>query len=118
MAAQVLNDRTVEIEFVLAADDICRPCRHLQLGSTCDDVLAQTDEPMSKQAYNDALDSRLFFYLGIEPGTRFTVHEFLEKLNPHIPGIERICTHPSEQQADRLQGLTQGLLKLGIEPVS
>lgn len=115
-AAQVLNRMTMEIELVLAADEICYPCRHLQADGICDDVLSQLAEPTSKQAYNDELDSRLFSYLGMEPGARLTMREFLTRLHEHIPGIERLCTHPGEKEADRLQGLKQGLQRLGIEP--
>lgn len=115
VAAQVLSDMTVEIELVLAADAICDPCCHLQPGGRCDDVLSQLAEPVSKQAYNDELDGRLFPHLGIQPGTRLTMREFLERVQTHIPGIERICTHPGEEQADRLQGLRQGLRRLDIE---
>jgi hypothetical protein len=39
VAAQVLTDLSLEIEFVLAADAICDPCRHLQSNGVCDDVL-------------------------------------------------------------------------------
>jgi hypothetical protein len=115
VAAQVLADLTIEVEFVLAADDICTPCCHLQPGDVCDDVLSQLTEPVSKQAYNDGLDSRLFPYLGMQPGTRLTVRAFLERVQQHIPGIEQICAHPGEKQADRLQGLRQGLERLGVE---
>ena len=115
VAAQVLADTSIEVEFVLAADDICSPCCHLQAGGVCDDVLSQLAEPVSKQAYNDGLDSKLFPYLGIQPGARLTVREFLERVSAHVPGIEQICTHPGEQQADRLQGLRQGLQRLDAE---
>jgi len=113
VAARVLTDMTIEIEFVCAADEICSPCCHLRAGELCDDVLSQLAEPVSKQTYNDELDSRLFPYLGIEPGTRLTVRQFLERLDQHLPGIERICTHPGEKQADRLHGLRRGLQRLG-----
>jgi hypothetical protein len=115
VAEKVLADLTVEIEFVLAADDICAPCRHLRPGGLCDDVLSQLAKPVSKQAYNDALDGSLFPYLGMQPGTRLSMREFLGRLQEHIPGIEQICTHPGEEQADRLQGLEAGLERLGIE---
>jgi hypothetical protein len=114
VAAQVLADLDMEIELVLAADDICHPCRHLQPDGRCDDVLAQLAEPISKQTYNDGLDARLFPHLQIRPGARMTVREFLEKLNAHTPGIEKICTHPGESQERRLEGLAKGLASLGI----
>jgi hypothetical protein len=60
----VLNALSLEIEFVLAADDICAPCRHLQPNGLCDDILSQLTEPVSKQTYNDDLDGKLFPYWG------------------------------------------------------
>ena len=114
VATRVLNDLSMEIEFVLAADDICYPCRHLQPDGICDDVLSQLAEPISKQVYNDGLDSKLFPYLGIEPGARLTLREFLERVSQHFPGVEQLCTHPGEQETDRRQGLAAGLSRLGI----
>ncbi len=114
VATQVLAHPDLEIELVLAADDICRPCRHLQPDGRCDDVLHQLAEPTPKQDYNDALDTELFPLLGIAPGALMTVRQFLEKLSALTPGIETTCTHPGEKQQDRLEGLTKGLAKLGI----
>ena len=110
----MLADQTLPIELVLAADDICAPCRHLRADGTCDDVLAQLADPISKQAYNDRLDERVFAALGLEPHARLTVRAFLERLHEHVPGIEHICTHPGEDQADRLHGLRAGLDRLGV----
>jgi hypothetical protein len=72
------------------------------------------EPPLSKQAYNDELDRRLFSALGMRPGEEMTVRAFLEKVNEHTPGIEKMCTHPGEQEAYRLAGLEQGLKRLGI----
>jgi hypothetical protein len=116
VAAQVLNDLALEIEFVLTADAICAPCRHLQPNGLCDDVLSQLAEPVSKQAYNDALDSKLFPYLGIAPGARLTMRQFLERVRQHLPGIEQVCTHPGEDRGSRRQGLEDGLLRFGMVP--
>ena len=63
---------------------------------------------------NDDLDARVFAYLGLEPHTRLTVRAFLERLHAHVPGIELICTHPGEDQSERLRGLRQGLKRLGL----
>jgi len=114
VAARVLADPSIQIELVLAADDICAPCCHLQADGSCDDVLSQLAEPISKQAYNDALDARVFAALGLQPHARLTVRQFLERLQTRVPGIEQICTHPGESQADRLLGLQAGLERLGL----
>jgi len=78
------------------------------------DVLHQLDPPPSKQEYNDTLDSRLFDYLDFAPGAVITIRQFLEIVTKKVPGIEKICTHPKEDQSRRLNGLIQGLIKLGI----
>ena len=114
VAEQVVSDPDTEVKFVLAADDICFPCKHLRADGQCEDVLHQLDEPESKQSYNDRLDSNLFSYLGMQMGTRTTVRAFLERLNEHKPGIEKICTHPGEKAEHRLSGLEKGLMRLGI----
>ena len=99
---------------MLFADDICEGCEHLLPDGKCKDVLAQLSPSPSKQAYNDVLDSRLFDDLSIEPDSVITTREYLEAVNKKVPGIEKICTHPKENQQERLNGLVSGLNKLGI----
>ena len=114
VADQVIHDLDLELELVLAADEICEPCRHLRADGGCADVLHQLEEPVSKQTYNDALDGELFAYFGMRPGTRMGLREFLGRLNAHTPGIEKVCTHPGELEEHRLDGLVKGLVRLGI----
>ena len=114
VAQIILSDTKLKVEFIAGADEICQPCKHLTSNGLCDDVLSQTDPPLSKQEYNDALDHRLFDYLGFAPGTVMTILQYLEIVDKKVPGIEEICTHPREDQRQRLDGLIQGLIKLGI----
>jgi hypothetical protein len=114
VAEQVLKDPDLVVEFVLAADEVCYPCRHLRADGRCEDVLGQLETPISKRTYNDALDAKLFSYFGMQPGTRMTVGEFLIRLNAHTPGVEKLCTHPGETERYRLDGLQQGLVMLGV----
>ena len=108
-ARRVIEEPDVGIEFVLAADDICAPCLHLQPDGRCDDELEQVSPPESKQAYNDRLDSAVFAFLGMEPGARLSLQEFLARLRQQAPDIAGLCAHPGETEADRLAGLTKGL---------
>jgi len=114
VAQQVVNHPHLGVELVLAADEICYPCRHLRVDGQCEDILHQLEEPISKQTYNDELDGKLFSNFKIQPGTRMTVGEFLERLNEHTPGIEKVCTHPGEMERSRLEGLMRGLTRLGV----
>jgi hypothetical protein len=109
-----VNNPDLVVEFVLAADEVCYPCRHLRADGWCEDILPQLEAPTSKQAYNDALDAKLFLFLKMQPGTRMTVREFLEQLDAHTPGIEKICAHPGETGTYRLDGLQRGLVRLGV----
>jgi hypothetical protein len=47
VAAALIADPEVQIEFGLGADDICAPCQHLVNGR-CDDVVGSVDPPVSK----------------------------------------------------------------------
>jgi hypothetical protein len=114
VAGAILSNLELEVEFVIGADEICRPCTHLHADGRCDDVLHQLDPPISKQRYNDDLDARLFGYLGLMSSRVITIRKYLEIVAKHLPGIEKICTHPGEDQADRLAGLQQGLTRLGL----
>jgi hypothetical protein len=112
VAEAVLAAPEVAIEFVVGADDICAPCKHLIQGR-CDDVLSQLDPPIAKQDYNDDLDRRVLAYLGMGEGSVLTFGEFLKVVREHLGGIEEVCTHPKEEPAERLARLTHGLEKLG-----
>lgn len=114
VARAILAQVERQIEFVVGADEICRPCIHLQSDGRCDDVLSQLDPPISKQAYNDDLDTRVLNYLGLESSESMTIRKYLEIVARHLPGLEEICTHPGEDRATRLQGLQQGVARLGI----
>jgi hypothetical protein len=114
VAPELLSNLDKEIKLVLTADDICRGCEHLVRDGKCKDVLSQLTPSPSKQAYNDVLDSRLFDEFSILPNTVITFHQYLETVNEKVPGIEKICTHPKENQEERLQGLIDGLVRLGI----
>lgn len=114
VAPRLLSKLDQKIKLVLSADAICEGCKHLLPDGQCEDVLAQLTPSPSKQAYNDLLDSRLFDDLRIEPNAMITTGEFLFEVNKKLPGIEKICTHPKEDQQERLNGLISGLIKLGI----
>ena len=115
VAAAVLSDLDLDIEFIVGADAICQPCKHLQPDGRCDDMLHRLDPPVSKQAYNDGLDRRLLAYLELQPGAVLTVRRFLERVGARVPGIETVCTHPKRDERERLAGLAEGLAKLGIQ---
>jgi len=44
----------------------------------------------------------------------FTTRKYLELVNEKVPGIEKICTHPKTNEEERLNGLIDGLIELGI----
>jgi len=111
---KILSDLNLKVKLIIGADDVCAGCKHLMPDGKCKDVLAQLKPSPSKQAYNDVLDSRVFDCLSIDPGTVLTVHRYLELVSEKTPGLEEICTHPKENKADRLQGLVNGLVKLGV----
>jgi hypothetical protein len=114
VAPKLLSSVDLKVKLVVAADDICKGCMHLKADGTCDDVLAQLHPSPSKQAYNDVLDCRLLDYLAIENNSVMTVRKFLQIVNEKVPGIEKICTHPKEDEKERLKGLVKGLTKLGV----
>lgn len=118
VAPKLLSNPDLKIKLVLQADDICEGCKHLLPDGKCKDVLAQLTPSPSKQAYNDVLDCRLFDELSIVPDTVTTTRHFLEAVNEKIPGLESICTHPKEDQEERLQGIVSGLNKLDIRESS
>ena len=113
VAHSILSDLELDVEFVIGADDICRPCKHLQPDGLCNDFL-QRDPPVLKQDYNDDLDKRLFQYLDLTSARVMTIRKYLEIVAKNLSGIVKICTHPGEDQKARLNGLRQGLAKLGV----
>jgi hypothetical protein len=114
VAKTVLADSRLKTELVAAADAVCHGCRHLQRDGRCDDVLSQLDPAPSKQAYNEVIDCRLLDDLRIKPGAVMMLREYLALVNQRVPGIEKICTHPKEDERQRLASLTAGLVKLDV----
>ena len=114
VAAQVLSNLDLEITLVVAADSICQPCHHLHPDGRCDDILGPLPDSPSKQAYNDALDRRLSAFFKLDQGQTMTVYEFCQRVSQNLPGIEKVCTHPGEEEQYRLAGLQNALNLLGI----
>jgi hypothetical protein len=112
VAAAIIADPEVRIEFGLGADDICSPCKHLANGR-CDDVVRAFDPPVSKHDYNDALDQRLLQFLGMAEGECLTFREYLAALRSHLDGLAELCAHPGEDPRERQENLERGLAKLG-----
>jgi hypothetical protein len=112
VAETVIANPDLLVELVVDADDICAPCSHLVQGR-CDDVLSRVEPPTAKQDYNDDLDHRLLAYLGITEGDVMSVRQYLKVVRCHLEGIEKICTHPREDEKSRLEDLTRGVAKLG-----
>ncbi len=109
----VLSGPGTEVEFVVGADFICRPCKHLVEG-WCDDVLSQLDPPISKQDYNDDLDRRVLAHLQMQEGDVMTVRAFHTRVCDHFEGLPEVCTHPKQALGYRATNLRAGLDKLGI----
>ncbi len=108
------KDLDAEVRFVLGADDICRPCRHLQPDGVCERVLDKLNPPVPMQEYNDRLDGILFCRLDMEVGETMTIRGFLEKTALHMPEAESLGTLSGEA-GPRFKGLADGLKKLGIK---
>ena len=114
VAKAILSDVDIKIKLVAGADAVCQGCKHLLPDGQCADVLHQLDPPVSKQEYNDTLDYRLLDDLNLTNATVLSLCLIFKILNRKVPGIERICTHPERDQKERLNGLTKGLINLGI----
>jgi hypothetical protein len=112
IAQALLADLDLAIQIVVAADDICEPCKHLKPDGQCDDTVASLRPPVPKQQYNDQLDIRVLGCLGLRPNTVLTARQFLQIVGSKLPGLASICVHPGETQEYRLKGLVEGLRRL------
>ena len=111
---KIIEDIDQQLFLIVGADDICIPCKKLNADGICIDILPQCDDKPSKQKYNDSLDQKVLHYLNLKEGTSLTVREYLSCVNTKLDGIEKICTHPKEDERYRYEGLFMGLKKLGI----
>lgn len=112
VAAAIIADPSIVVEFGSGADDICAPCKHLVNGR-CDDVVGQLDPPVSKHDYNDALDQRVLRLLGMHEGEAMSFGEYLAGLRRHLDGLEKLCAHPGEDPREKAMALARGLDRLG-----
>ena len=116
VAAEVIGNPDVLIEFVVDADAICAPCVHLVDGR-CDDMITLCDPPISKQQYNDALDRRVLAALGMAEGEEMSFREYLETLRAEMQKLRVVYSHPDVLALGgdpdrRLARLRAGLEKL------
>lgn len=111
---EIIDNPDQPLKLVIGADDICTPCTKLNAKSICTDVLPQCDDKPSKQIYNDALDHKVLQFLNLKEGMELTIRQYLQIVNSKLEGIEKVCTHPKEDENYRLEGLQKGLQKLGI----
>jgi len=100
---RILESSETAVEFVCENDDICAPCRNLGKDNICTDIL--TIPPIPKQDYNDALDKKLFEFLGIKPGAKMSVTEFMELVLSKMPEIIPLATHPGADKKYTENGL-------------
>jgi len=114
VAKILISNPQTPVQLVVHSDDICAPCKHLMQDGQCDDVLHQLDPPPSKQEYNDALDRKLLSLLDLDAYQVLTFEQYLRIINKHVPGLEKVCSHPKEEEEFRLEGLINGLKKLEI----
>lgn len=112
VAAEIISNPEVQIEFGTGADDICAPCKHLVDGR-CDDVISYLDPPVQKHDYNDALDERLLEFLGMEEGQTMSFREYLGVLRTRLEGLAELCATPVEDVRERRRNLERGLDLLG-----
>jgi hypothetical protein len=111
---ELLNDINQDCRIIIKADDICKPCKKLNNQGKCTDILHQPEFPVSKQEYNDELDTRILNHLGMEPGTIMKLKEFIELAAADLENIVPLCTHPEEDPDYRRNGLINGFRVLGI----
>ena len=109
----ILEDVDIECRLVVANDDICGPCRMLKNDGSCADVLAQLDEPVSKQVYNDDLDRRLLAFLGIQEDEVMMLRDYLTLVAQRVDELVPLCVHPKEDSEYRRTGLLKGLERVG-----
>lgn len=117
VAAEVIANPDVLVEFVVDADDICAPCVHLVDGR-CDDMITVCDPPIPKQLSVDRADRWLLAFLDIAEGQVMSFREYLAILRANLDGFRAIYTHPDSlaiggDPARRLSHLARGLEKLG-----
>ena len=110
----LMEDPEQYCQLVIANDDICGPCIHLDGNRKCRDMLGQLETPVSKQDYNDKLDRSLLRHLEIQPDSEMRVADFLHQVAGALNDVVEICTHPKENKEYRFAGLSKGLETLKI----
>lgn len=109
---EVLADRDVVLRMELAADDICRPCRH-NLGGLCDDVIDTSfrpHAPESKREYNLLIDERWLEQLDLRQDDQLTARELCLRIRDRAGDITDIYREmPADRTAARHAKLRKGI---------
>ncbi len=112
ITAAILENPQTKVEFIVGADDLCKPCIHLNSEGLCDDILPQLKERTLKQEYNDDLDRRILAFLELSEQTSMQVDAFIRLIEPQLDKLTAICTHPCEDMNNRRNGLLKGIALL------
>ncbi len=114
VATQILSNRDILLEIELAADDICRPCKH-NVDGVCDDLIStsyRSEAPRAKREWNLLIDRRWCGRLGISQGDRLTARQLCERLRDSAGDIGSIYREiPATLTAKRAHRLKEGIRK-------
>lgn len=113
ITSRLLGQSIKEVQFIIGADDLCKPCKHL-INGKCEDMLPQLEGKVSKHHYNNDLDRRVAEYLGLKEGEIMRLDEFLDMIEQKLTGLIPLCSHPKENMETRLDGLQKGIEKLRL----
>ena len=109
VAEIIRNDTNVELELVVAADEVCSTCTHL-IENKCDDIITHRTDFVGKEDFNDHLDKRIMKVCDLVSTRKYTPKTLCEISNKYIDNIEFIYEgNDAEHTLQRKKNVLLGL---------
>jgi len=109
VAEQIRENANLELEVVIASDEICISCSHL-IDGVCDDVITHRKDFKGKEEFNNHLDERIMQVCNLDGSAKYSPEVLCSIAPNYLKNIEYIYEgndpeHTLERKKNVLNGL-------------
>lgn len=118
-AEQIRGNARLEFELVIASDEICKGCSHLNDG-VCDDVIIHRIDFEGKEDFNNHLDKRIMQVCDLEKSKKYSPKEIIQLASKYIENIEYVyegndLEHTLKRKENVIKGVKYYSEKHGLD---
>ena len=118
VAEQIRENANLELELVIASDEICKGCSHL-INGVCDDKITHRIDFKGKEDFNNHLDRRIMQACNLDSFTKYSPEKLCKIATKYLKNIEYIYEgndpeHTLIRKENVLKGLQYYVQKYGF----